>query len=150
MNELLARLNAAGVRHLVIGGQAIRLAGMPRFSMDWDFFVPPRDLENFTRLNTALSDELDLPVVPLGPQGQDFIQTYQTRWGIVQFHLLVPGIPRFDDAELAAVVRTTEDGFKVKCLSGLHLLASKQAADRPEDQADIAFLLELQKLGKLN
>jgi hypothetical protein len=87
-------------------------------------------------------------VVPLGPQGQDFIQTYQTRWGIVQFHLLVPGVSRFDEAAQAAATRS-ESGIPVKCLSGPHLLASKQAANRPEDQADIKFLLELQRLGKL-
>ena len=43
MNELILALNAAGVRYLLIGGQAMRLAGMPRYSMDWDFFIPPRD-----------------------------------------------------------------------------------------------------------
>ena len=41
MNELILAFNAAGVRYLLAGGQAMRLAGMPRFSMDWDFFIPP-------------------------------------------------------------------------------------------------------------
>jgi len=40
--------------------------------------------------------------------------------------------------------------MNVKCLSGVHLLAAKQAANRPQDQADIEFLKELQRLGKLN
>ena len=35
MNELILALNAAGVRYLLIGGQAMRLAGMPRYSMDY-------------------------------------------------------------------------------------------------------------------
>jgi hypothetical protein len=43
MNELILAFNAAGARYLLVGGQAMRLAGMPRFSMDWDFFIPPRD-----------------------------------------------------------------------------------------------------------
>ena len=34
MNDLLAALNAAGIRYLLVGGQAMRLYGMPRFSMD--------------------------------------------------------------------------------------------------------------------
>ena len=51
MNELIQQFSAAGIRYLLIGGQAMRLTGMPRFSMDWDFFIPPRDEENFTRLN---------------------------------------------------------------------------------------------------
>jgi len=149
MNELIAQLNAAGVRYLLIGGQAMRLAGMPRFSMDWDFFIPPRDKENFSRLNNLLEKELDAPLVPLGPAGENFIQTYQTRWGVLQFHLGLPGVPRFDDAERAAIIRNLEQGAPVKCLSGAHLLAAKQAANRPQDQADIEFLKELQRLGKL-
>jgi hypothetical protein len=150
MNELLQRFNAAGIRYLLIGGQAMRLAGMPRFSMDWDLFIPSRDEQNFSKLNQLLEPELDLPLVPLGAQGENFIQTYQTRWGVLQFHLGLPGVPRFDEAERALVLRQTEQGTAVKCLSGVHLLTAKRAANRPQDQADIEFLEELQRLGKLS
>ena len=150
MNELTLAFNAAGVRYLLIGGQAMRLAGMPRFSMDWDFFIPPRDEANFSKLNEILKDELDMPVAPLGSRGENFIQTYQTRWGVLQFHLGLPGVPCFEEAEKAAVTRKTETGAPVKCLSGIHLLAAKRAANRPQDQADIAFLEELKRLGNLS
>jgi hypothetical protein len=40
MEEFIARLNQAGVRYAVIGGQAVRLHGMPRFSLDWDLLLP--------------------------------------------------------------------------------------------------------------
>ena len=149
MNELIEQLNAAGVHYLLIGGQAMRLAGMPRYSLDWDLFIPPNDSENFARINSLLESELDEPLVPLGAHGENFIQTYQTRWGVLQFHLGLPGVPRFDEAEKAAVLRHTEQGTPVRCLSGAHLLAAKQAANRPQDQADIEFLRELQRLGKL-
>lgn len=128
----------------------MRLAGMPRYSMDWDLFIPPRDEQNFSKLNQILGPELDLPLVPLGTRGENFIQTYQTRWCVLQFHLGLPGVPRFDEAERASLTRQTEQGTTVKCLSGLHLLAAKRAADRPQDQADIEFLEELQRLGKLS
>ena len=150
MNEVLQGFNAAGIRYLLIGGQAMRLAGMPRYSMDWDLFIPSRDEQNFSKLNQILEPELDLPLVGLGTQGENFIQTYQTRWGVLQFHLGLPGVPRFDEAERASVMRQTEQGTMVKCLCGLHLLAAKRAADRPQDQADIEFLEELQRLGKLS
>ena len=150
MDELLRQLNAVGVRYLLIGGQAIRLMGMPRYTMDWDFFIPPRDGGNFTRLNEMLAEELDEPLLPLGSTGENFIQTYQTRWGVLQFHLGLPGVPRFDEAEAAAVIRNTEHGTPVKCLSGLHLLSAKKAANRPQDQVDIEFLLALQRAGKLH
>ena len=149
MDELFKAFNAAGVRYLLIGGQAMRLAGMPRFSLDWDFLLPPCDLENFAKLNEILDPELDAPLIPLGPAGENFIQTYQTRWGVLQFHLGIPGIPRFEETEQRAVIRKTEHGTSVKCLSGPYLLAAKRAANRPQDQADIEFLLELQRLGKL-
>jgi hypothetical protein len=74
MNELILALNTAGIRYLLVGGQAMRLAGMPRFSMDWDFFIPPHDSENFSRLNALLQDELDLPLLPLGARGENFIR----------------------------------------------------------------------------
>ena len=150
MNELILALNAAGIRYLLVGGQAMRLTGMPRFSMDWDFFIPPRDEKNFATLNDLLRAEIDLPLVAVGSRGENFSQTYQTRWGILQFHLGLPGVPRFDEAEKAAVIRQSELGTPVNCLSGIHLLAAKRAADRPQDQADIAFLEELQRLGKLS
>jgi len=127
----------------------MRLVGMPRFSMDWDFFLPPRDETNFKKLNEILDEELDADVEPLGPRGENFVQTFQTRFGILQFHLLVPGVPKFDVAEEAAVHRRTEEGTMVKCLSGQHLLASKESANRAEDQLDIEFLKELQRLGRL-
>lgn len=123
MNDLFAALNAAGVRYLLIGGQAMRLAGMPRFSMDWDLLIPPRDVENFSKPNDLLDAELDAPLIPLGSAGENFIQTYQTRWGVLQFHLGIPGVPRFEEAERAAVIRKTEHGASVKCLSGPLLLA---------------------------
>lgn len=108
MNDLILAFNAAGIRYLLVGGQAMRLTGMPRFSMDWDFFIPPRDEKNFARLNEILKDELDVPLVVLGSRGENFIQTCQTSRGILQFHLGLPGVPRFDEAEKAAVIRHSE------------------------------------------
>jgi hypothetical protein len=149
MDEVIARFNAAGIRYVVIGGQAVRLAGLPRFSMDWDVFVPPRDAENIARINTVLANELDLPLVPLGTRGENAIQTYQTRWGILQFHLGGPGLPPFEEAERTAVTHQTEYGTPVLCLSGVLLLESKKRVGRPEDQADIRFLEAKQRQGLL-
>jgi hypothetical protein len=149
MDELFRDFQTHGIRYLLIGGQALRLAGMPRTTMDWDLFIPPKDEENFKRMNSLLESELDMPLVPLGSRGENFIQTYQTRWGVLQFHLGVPGVPRFDEAEKSAVNRQLAGGAIVRCLSGTQLLAAKQAANRPQDQDDILFLQELRRLGKL-
>jgi hypothetical protein len=149
VNEFFQRLNYAKVRYLLIGGQAMRLFGMPRYSMDWDIFVPAHDLENFARINKEFENELDMEVEPLGPLGQGFVQTFQTQWGIVQFHLVVPGVTNFEAAESRAKVHHTNDNIQIRSLCGEDLLAAKQAADRPVDQSDLLFLKELKKLGRL-
>lgn len=149
MDEFFQKLNRAGIKYLLVGGQAMRFAGMPRHTMDWDLFIPPRDQENIDRLNEILADDLDLPLVPLGTRGENFIQTYQTRWGVIQFHLGVPGAPRFDEAAHQAVTHLTPTGTPVRCLGGEHLLAAKRAAGRPQDQEDIEFLEEMERHGRL-
>lgn len=140
MDELIQLFNKNKVRYLVFGGQAMRLEGMPRFSMDWDLFIPSRDADNMQRINELFADELDLPLVPLGPKGENLIQTYQTRWGIVQFHLAVAGIRSFDEAEEHAVEHANENGVEVKTLSLDDLIVTKEAAGRPQDLEDAEFL----------
>lgn len=140
MDEVIRRFNAHGVRYLVIGGQAVRLEGCPRFTMDWDVYLPNADACNTDLINQILKDELDVPLIPLGPRGENFVQTYQTQWGILQFHLAGPGLPPFDEAERRAVTHLTEDGVPVRCLAGPDLLASKKRANRPSDALDIDFL----------
>ncbi len=140
VDELIRLFNQHQVRYLIIGGQAVRLEGMPRFSMDWDFFIPPKDLDNIEKINRVLEPELDLPLLPLGRHGENFVQTYQTRWGIVQFHLAGPGLPDFDEAEARAVVHETENQTPVRCLCRNDLLESKRKAGRPQDRLDIVFL----------
>ena len=149
MDEVIDRFDKAGARYILIGGQAMRLKGMPRFSMDWDFAIPPRDQVNIDRINELLGEELDAPLVALGPRGENFLQTYQTIWGILQFYLGVPGLPKFEEAEQLAVIHHTETGRAVKCVSGPHLLACKRAANRPQDQPDIRFLEEKPRHGTL-
>jgi hypothetical protein len=145
LDEVIQRFNQGGVRYLLVGGQAMRLHGMPRFSMDWDFLIPPEDTENIARINGILENELDMPLEPLGPRGENFVQTYQTQWGIIQFHLGGAGFPLFAEAEKNKVMLATERGTKAACASTTHLLSSKRAANRPQDQLDIAFLVEKEK-----
>ncbi len=138
MEQLIRQFNERGVRYLLIGGQAMRLEGMPRFSMDWDFFIPPRDGANFDALNSILADEL--PLLPLGPRGENFVQTYQTEGGIIQFHLAGPAFPPFEEAERRAVTHEVTPGIRVHCMHPADLLKLKEAANRPIDQEDILFL----------
>lgn len=148
MNPTIRMLAESGVRFVVIGGHAMQYAGMPRTTIDWDLFIPPRDTENLRKINEALNEELDMEVVPLGPRGENFIQSYQTQWTAIQFHLLVAGLSSFDEAERQAIA-VVDDGVTIKRLSGEHLLATKEKANRAKDQDDLTFLRLLKREGKL-
>ena len=140
MERLLKKLNDAQARYVVIGGQAMLQEGMPRFTLDWDLFIPPHDADNFSRLNAALADDLDMRVEPLDIRsGDGFVQTFQTEAGIIQFHLAPPGLPNFTTVEERAVTRDYR-GVSVKYLCLDDLLSSKLAVARDKDSDDILFL----------
>ena len=149
MERLLKKLNDGQVRYVVIGGQAMLQEGMPRFTLDWDIFIPPHDADNFEKLNAALEDELDMKVEPLDVRsGDGFVQTFQTRAGIIQFHLAPPGLPKFATVEGRAVTRDYK-GIPVKYLCLDDLLSSKLAVARDKDSDDILFLqMKKQRLQK--
>jgi hypothetical protein len=146
MDSLAKRFEDAGVRYLLIGGQAVRLHGLPRFSMDWDFFIPPRSTDNFGKIEKALGGELDVDLLPLGDRGENIIQSYPTQFGFIQFHLVVPGLPSFEASDAKAVHLVDENGASFRCVSAEDLLAAKLATNRIQDQQDILFLREKLKL----
>jgi predicted nucleotidyltransferase len=140
MERLLKKLNDAGVHYVVIGGQAMMQQGMPRFTLDWDIFVPPLDQDNFDKINAALAGELDMELEKLDIRtGEGFVQTFQTGAGIIQFHLAPPGLPKFSTVEERAVTCNYK-GVPVKYLCLDDLLSSKQAVCRDKDADDILFL----------
>lgn len=126
----------------------MRLLGMPRFTMDWDVYIPPKDEENIRKINDLLDDVLDLPVVSLGPAGENFVQTYQTPWGILQFLLGAPGLPSFEEAEKHTQLLKTENNTEVRVLANKHLLSCKEATARPKDKEDIKYLRLLRERPK--
>jgi hypothetical protein len=140
MEVQLSQMNALGARYVVIGGQAMLQEGMPRFTLDWDLFIPYDDSNNFDRINQALAGELDLDLLPFDPKtGEGFIQTFQTGAGIIQFHQMVPGLPKFDSVETRSIIRDYK-GVPIRYLCLDDLLASKLAVARDKDSDDILFL----------
>ena len=142
MELLMKKLQDCQARYVIIGGQAMLQQGMPRFTMDWDLFIPAKDPDNFARINLALADELDMELTPLNSKtGEGFVQTFQTSRGLIQFHQAVPGLPRFDLVE-ARALKADYSGVAVPYLCLEDLLSAKLAAARPKDEEDIIFLKE--------
>lgn len=145
--ELLERLNAAGVRFVIVGGLAVVTWGYIRATKDVDI-VPDPDAENLERLATVL-EELGGHVVVEGrklapPAIRTFLRAgdkalVRTEIGEVDVLQGLPQIPGF--AELAAGAAKMElEGIPVLVCSMEHLLAMKRASDRPLDRIDVEAL----------
>ncbi len=149
---LLAALEEADVRFVVIGGFAVGAHGYPRATKDLDI-VPDPDRENLARLAAALSD-LDASVLGMEEfaeeevvqpdaagleMGGNFVlATSRGRLDVMQ--LIGPDL-EYADLDSAAV----EDevfGHRVRFCGFDHLVAMKEAAGRPEDEVDLRRLRE--------
>lgn len=86
MNDLVRILDREGIPPLRIGGPAMRLFRMPRFSRDRCLFLSPRDGASFVHSNRFLGAELWEDILALGTMGKNFVWTIRTRRGNVQFH----------------------------------------------------------------
>jgi hypothetical protein len=140
MDHLIQMFNDNNIKYLVIGGQAVRLMGMPRYSMDWDFYIPGKNLDNINKINSLLSNIIDMELEPLGSKGENFVQTFQTIYGIIQFHLAPVALPPFNEADERSIKILSETGTEVKCLSPEDLYECKKQVNRPKDESDILFL----------
>jgi hypothetical protein len=150
---LLAALEKAEVRFVVIGGFAVSAHGYTRATKDLDM-VPDPDPENLKRLASLLVDlnasvlgmeefsEEEEVVQPdaagLEMGGNFVLSTSRGRLDIMQ--LVGPNL-EYADLDSAAV----EDevfGHRVRFCGFDHLVAMKQAAGRPEDEIDLQRLRE--------
>lgn len=149
---LLAALDAADVRFVVIGGFAVGAHGFPRATKDLDV-VPDPAPDNLERLASVLAD-LDASVLGMEEfaeeevvqpdaagleMGGNFVlATSRGRLDIMQ--IVGPDL-EYRDLETAAV----EDevfGHRVRFCGFDHLIAMKEAAGRPEDEIDLQRLRE--------
>jgi hypothetical protein len=150
--ELLARLDAAGVRFIVVGGIAAVAHGSARATYDLDL-VYDRDPANLARLVEALAPlapylrgappglpfRFDLPTLR---QGLNF--TLTTAAGDLDLLGEITGGGRFADL-LPDTVEITLFGRRCLCLDLPRLIAVKRAAGRPRDLETIAELEALRE-----
>jgi len=153
---VLAALDAAGVRFVVVGGVAVVLHGHPRMTADLDLVI---DLaaEPAARAIEALTGLGMQPRLPVDPQA--FADRAQRqRWiedrNLTVFTMIDPAEPLlevdllaeaplpFDELwEKATVVHL--EGQPIRIASLEHLIAMKKAVGRPQDLADVAALQDL-------
>ena len=119
--DLIAALNAASARFLVVGGYAVAAHGHVRATKDLDVWVEPseRDLAS-----PHYGFMMGAP-----PRRIDILTT-------------ISGVA-FEDAWQGRLVRAVTDGVEAPFIGIDDLLANKAASARPQDLADIEALRQL-------
>lgn len=150
---ILAALDAAQVRYVLIGGLAMIAHGSAYVTVDVDISFA-RDSQNLEALSTAL--QTYHPALRDAPEGISFRLdsrtlksamnlTLSTDIGDIDLLSAPPGINSFEELwERSIVMRLY--GHAVRIASIDDLIAMKEAANRPKDQM---HLLELRMLKKL-
>jgi len=145
--DLLSAFHAHGVRYLVVGAYAVIFHAQPRFTKDIDLFIKA-DPANARAIYAALVD-FGAPLEGIRPE--DFAERGSFfRFGIDPHGFdLLPDIQGVDFE--AAWERRVEgvidpnSGLKAYFISAPDLIASKLAAGRPQDLADVAAVREAAK-----
>ena len=139
--EFIAALNAHDVRYLIAGAHAVAYHGTPRATKDLDVYLDPEE-ENAKRTLAALAAFFG--GAALGYEVADLTDpnmVVQIGVAPVRIDLLasLDGIPFF----AVAWERRVDAAYgpvPAHYLSLDDLLSTKEAADRPQDRADIASL----------
>lgn len=141
LRRVIRILNRHRVRFVVIGGYAVAFHGLPRATDDVDVLID-REPSNVLRAEKAL-----LEFAGTAPRKQALRQ----RGGVVRIGGPVTHIDVTTKVDGIGAVgpvwarRVPGDflGERTSYISAPDLLRTKRAANRPKDQGDIAFLVEL-------
>jgi hypothetical protein len=143
---VIAALNRAGVRYVLVGGLASGAHGVVRATRDLDL-VPAPEAQNLRALARALAalgarhpiqDDLTADNLAAPPSIK-----LQTRHGEVHVLNRMAGTPPFEELEAQALSVELEPDVSAPVCSLDHLRQMKRASDRPRDQVDLQELDEL-------
>lgn len=144
VRQLLAALEAYGVRYVLIGSMGMAAHGIVRATQDIDFFIDPSPA-NVARLRDALRSVFDdesideitsedlagpYPVVRYGPPDGGWVIDFVGRLGRAY---------TFDDVDRDVV---EIDGVPVQVATARMLYEMKRDTVRPQDRADAQALRE--------
>jgi predicted nucleotidyltransferase len=150
---ILAKLNAAGVRYVVIGGLAMVGHGSDHVTRDIDIGYA-RDRTNLQHLASALKSvsprprdfPADLPFIWDERTIQSLANmTLDTESGWIDLLGDIPGIDEFD-ALWEHAVEVEMFGQDVRIASVEDMILMKRAANREKDQKHISELIVLKEL----
>lgn len=147
--EILRVLERHGVRYIVIGAAAARIAGAPVVTEDIDV-TPASDRANLERLTSALG-ELDARLRTADPVGVPFpfdaellrsadLWTLSTSAGDLDICFTPAGTRGYDDLRRDASLERLDRRLTVTVASLRDVIRSKEAAGRDKDLAQLPIL----------
>lgn len=144
--RIVAALNQARARYVIVGGLAVGAHGVVRATRDMDIVCSP-DTDNMACVARCLATLGGRHPITGTLDGASLARPVsfkvQTRHGEVQVLNRMPGIPPFDELDADRLtVQISADALAPIC-SLAHLRDMKRAAGRPRDQTDLAELDEL-------
>ena len=156
-SDILAALNEAGVRYMVVGGLAVILHGVDRHTWDLDLSVE-LTADNLKGLEKALKDlgferRVPAPIEGLADPRTRRLWTRDRNMRVYSFHertgrsrivdVMVEPLRDFDQVYRRRVIARAR-GVSIPLVPIDVLLDLKRKAGRPQDLLDVA---ELQRLG---
>jgi hypothetical protein len=148
--EILRALERHGVRYVLIGAAAARIAGAPVVTEDVDV-TPATDRENLERLAAALRDlgarlrsSAELEGVPFPLEAEMLtgaeMWTLTTSAGDLDVCFMPAGTGGYDDLRREASPERLGQGLIVTVASLRDVIRSKEAAGRDKDLAQLPLL----------
>ena len=141
--KVLKAMDDEGVDYILIGGFAVILHGLPRFTMDMDFFIQMVE-QNVHKLRKALYsifDDSDIEEITFDELAKYPVIRYGTPNG---FHIDIMAqlgeAATYEDLEYEIM---EVQGQKIRVATAETLLKLKERTIRPEDKGDVLFLKEL-------
>ena len=141
--KVLKAMDDKGVDYILIGEFAVILHGLPRFTMDMDFFVHMVE-QNVHKLRKALYslfNDSDIEEITFDELAKYPVIRYGTPNG---FHIDIMAqlgeAEKYEDLEYEIM---EIQGQKIRVATAETLLKLKEGTIRPEDKGDVLFLREL-------
>lgn len=157
--QVFKALNRDKVKYLIIGGMAVNLYGLPRFTNDLDIFAELSE-ENLLKLVKALKKLGFKPRVPVRPEDladKKKREEWKRKRNMVVFSLYNEKIP-YEVVDV--LLNTTLDftkaykrrreigaaGIKIPLVSIGDLLTLKKTSSRKQDLADLKALTRIKEI----
>ena len=147
LKELLSVFNAHGVKYLIVGGYAVSFHAQPRATKDLDLFIQA-NLENARIAHKALASF----GAPLSEISVEDLANPRKFFRFGREPLAVDILPGMDGVEFEGAWERREDGvvdrqrrLTAHFISKQDLIASKLAAGRARDLADVEAIREAER-----